>query len=76
MATKLNDNTVARETFHSFLGRPLIVTLTPGGVKLHPKGTQQSVSISYERLFIQLQAEARRGGQSEISIAPRTGRRK
>ncbi len=75
MTTKLANNTLARETYHVFAGRPLIVTLTPGGIRLHPKGTQQSVTIDYDKLFMQLQAEARRGGQSDIAIKPRSGRR-
>jgi hypothetical protein len=75
MATKLQDNTLARETYHVIGGRPLIVTLTPGGLRLHPKGTQQAHTISYERLYRQLEAEARRGGQSDISIPARKGRR-
>ncbi len=75
MTTKLQGNVLARETNHDVNGRPLVVTLTPGGIRLHPKGTQQSVSIDYTQLFLQLQAEARRGGQSDIAIKPRSGRR-
>jgi len=74
MTTRLDDNTLARVTNHKIGERAIIVTLTPGGITLHAKGTQRKLKIDYLALWFDLDAAERRGGQSDITIKARRGK--
>jgi hypothetical protein len=66
---------VTRKTHHAVSGKALVVTLTPGGISLRLERSSRAVRIDYLALYLQLLDDERRGGQSDISIAPRKGRR-
>lgn len=74
MTTALT-NAVTRKTNHVVGGKALVVTLTPGGVSLRLERSSRSVKIDFLTLYLQLLDDERRGGQSDISIKPRAGRR-
>lgn len=74
MTTPLT-NPVTRITNHVVGGKRLVVTITPGGVALRLERSSQSVKVDFLELFMRLKDEERRGGQSDISIKPRAGRR-
>jgi hypothetical protein len=74
MTTPLTNN-VTRITNHVVGGKRLVVTITPGGVSLRLERSSQSVKVDFLELFMRLKDEERRGGQSNISIPARKGRR-
>lgn len=50
--TKLTgDKSVVRETVVSYRGRALVVELHAKYIRLWPKGTTQSVNVSYDSLY-------------------------
>lgn len=68
-------STVSRKTNHVVGGKALIVTLTPGGISLRLERSSRAVKVDFLSLYLRLLDEERRGGQSDISIKPRAGRR-
>jgi hypothetical protein len=66
---------VTRKTCHTIGGKAIIATFTPGGISLRLERSSRSFTVDYIDLYNKLVAEERRGGQSDISIKPRTGRR-
>ena len=50
--TKLTgDKTVLRETAVGYRGRPIVAELHAKYIRLWPKGTTQSVNVSYDSLY-------------------------
>jgi hypothetical protein len=58
------DKPVVRRTQHVLHGRKIVATMTPGGIKLHLAGTQQSGKVDWDVLWDWIE-------KSQISIKPR-----
>jgi hypothetical protein len=74
MATTIS-KPVTRKTCHTIGGKAIVATFTPGGISLRLERSSKSVTVDYIDLYQRLVIEERRGGQSDISIKPRAGRR-
>jgi hypothetical protein len=63
---KIGETVIERETAYVIAAKPICVAILPGSIKLWRKGTQESYTIGWDRLYI----DAKR---SSFTIAPRAG---